>query len=91
MKLIDLMRVEELGQELCLWDTDLFEESALLELYRSLRKVDQLKVIELLMKPTGFTILAGTKDSFKKLRKRVAKNSIPKEALSEPYPRLLQV
>lgn len=46
-------------------DTGLFEESALLELYRSLTKVDQLKVIELLMKPTGFTILAGKKDSFK--------------------------
>lgn len=77
MKLIDLMRVEELGQELCLWDTDLFEESALLELYRSLTKVDQLKVIELLTKPTGFTILAGKKDSFRKLGKRVASNFDP--------------
>jgi hypothetical protein len=26
MKLIDRMQVEELGQELCLCDTDLFEE-----------------------------------------------------------------
>lgn len=91
MKLIDLMQVEELGRELCLRDTDFFAESALIELYRSLTKVDQLKVIELLTKPTGFTILAGKKDSFRKLGKRVAGNLIPKEALPEPYPRLLRV
>lgn len=91
MKLVDLMQVEELGQELCLWDTDLFPEPALIELYRSLTKLDQLKVIELLMKPTGFTILAGKKDSFKKLGKRIVCNSISKTALPEPYPRLLRV
>jgi hypothetical protein len=64
---------------------------ALLELYRSLTKVNQLKVIELLTKLTGFTILAGKKDSFRKLGKRVARNLIPIEALPEPYPRLLRV
>ena len=91
MKLVDLKQVEELGQELCLWDTGLFTEPDLIELYRSLTSLDQLKVIELLMKPTGFTVLAGKKDSYKKLGQRIAGNLIAKEALPEPYPRLLRV
>ena len=91
MKLVDLMQVEELAHDLCLWDSDLFAEPALIELYRSLTKVDQLRVIELVMKPTGFTILAGKKDSFNKLGTRIASNSISKTALPEPYPRLLRV
>lgn len=91
MKLIDLMQVEEEGRELCLWDTGLFQEQDLIDLYRSLTKSDQLKVIELIMKPTGFTIIAGKKDSFKKLGKRIEGNLIPKEDLPEPYPRLLRV
>ncbi|HXQ37469.1 MAG TPA: hypothetical protein VN843_25890, partial [Anaerolineales bacterium] len=91
MLLVDLMQVEELGQELCLLNTDLFAEPALIELYKSLTKPDQLKVIELLMKPTGFTIMAGKKDSFKKLGKRIEGNAISKTELPEPYPRLLRV
>ena len=91
MLLVDLMQVEELGQELCLLNTDLFAEPALIELYTALSKVDQLKVIELAMKPTGYTILAGKKDSFKKLGNRIAANSIPTTALPEAYPRLLRV
>ncbi len=91
MKLVDLKQVEEVGQELCLWDTGLFEEETLIELYRSLTKIDQLKVIELRTRPTGFTILAGKTDSFKKLGRRIAGNLIPKEDLPEPYPRLLRV
>jgi SAM-dependent methyltransferase len=91
MKLIDLMQVEELGQELCLWDTGLFSDETLIERYRALTKLDQLKVIELITKPTGFTILAGKQDSFKKLGKRTEGNSIAKEDLPDPYPRLLRV
>ena len=74
-----------------MWNTDLFAEPALIELYNSLTKPDQLKVIELLTKPTGFTILAGKNDSFKKLGKRIEGNAISKSALPEPYPRLLRV
>jgi SAM-dependent methyltransferase len=91
MKLIDLMQVEELGRALCLWDTKLFEEPYLIELYRSLSKFDKLKVIELSTKPTGFTILAGRKDSYRKLGSRVEGNSILKQDLPKPYPRLLRV
>jgi SAM-dependent methyltransferase len=90
MKLIDLTQVEELGRELCLWDTDLFEDEYLAEQYRSLSKSDKLRVVELLTKPTGFTVLAGRGDSFKRLGDRIAGNSIPKQDLPEPYPRLLR-
>jgi hypothetical protein len=91
MRLIDLMQVEELGQELCLWDTELFEEEDLRRLYRSLGRNDKLKVIELLMKPTGFTVMAGRGDSFKRLGERIEGNLFLKRDLPEPYPRLLRV
>ena len=91
MKLVDLMQVEERGRELCLLDSELFETEALIDHYRSLTKVDQLKVIELSTKPTGFTIMAGKKESFKKLGNRIVGNTIRKEDLPDPYPRLLRV
>jgi len=91
MKLIDLQQVEEDGRELCLLNSELFKTDALIGLYKSLPKVDQLKVIELTTKPTGFTILAGKKDSFKRLGSRLAGNMIPKEDLPPAYPRLFRV
>lgn len=91
MRLIDLKQVEELGRELCLRDRDLFEDAYLIEQYRALSKVNKLRAIELLTKPTGFTVLAGRGDSFKRLGARVAGNSIPKQDLPDPYPRLLRV
>lgn len=91
MKLIDLQQVEENGRELCLLNSELFKTEALISLYKSLPKTDQLKVIELSIKPTGFTILAGRKDSFKRLGSRIAGNMISKEDLPAPYPRLFRV
>jgi SAM-dependent methyltransferase len=91
MKLIDLLQVEEKGRELCLLDSELFKAEALISLYQSLAKIDQLRVIELSMKPTGFTIMAGKKDSFKRLGSRIAGNLILKEDLPDPYPRLFRV
>ncbi len=91
MKLIDLQQVEENGRELCLLNSELFKVEALIDQYKSLPRVDQLKVIELTMKPTGFTILAGRNDSFKKLGSRIAGNMIRREDLPDPYPRLFRV
>ncbi len=79
------------GRELCLQNSELFKVEALIDPYKSLPKVDQLKVIELSMKPTGFTILAGRNDSFKRLGSRIAGNMILKEDLPDPYPRLYRV
>jgi len=91
MKLIDLQQVEAEGSGICLLNTELFKTDHLIELYKSLSKVDQLKVIELMMKPTGFTILAGRSDSYKKLGSRTVGNMIKKEDLPEPYPRVYRV
>ena len=41
--------------------------------------------------PTGFTIMAGKKDSFKRLGSRIAGNLIARDDLPDPYPRLLRV
>ncbi|MCA1566079.1 MAG: class I SAM-dependent methyltransferase [Acidobacteria bacterium] len=91
MKLVDLMQVDEQARELCLWDSDLFEDEGLIDLYRSLSKVNQLRAIELLTKPTGFTVMAGRRDSYQKLARRIEGNMLPKEEVPEPYPRLLRV
>ena len=86
MKLIDLMQVEEKGRELCLLDSELFRTEDLISLYKSVPKVEQLKAIELLLKPTGFTIMAGKKNSFERLGKRIAGNLIRSEDLPDPNP-----
>ena len=91
MKLIDLLQVEEKARELCLLNSELFQSQDLISLYTSLPKLEQLKVIELSTKPTGFTIIAGKKDSFKRLGSRIAGNLIARDDLPDPYPRLLRV
>ena len=91
MKLIDLAQVEEYGQELCIQDSELFEEESLLSRYRALSKIDRLKIIEVMTKPTGFTLLAGPQDSFKKLSKRIEGNLISIESLADAPARLLRV
>jgi SAM-dependent methyltransferase len=91
MKLLDLMQVEEKGRDLCLLDSELFRTEALISLYKSVPKVEQLKVIELLMKPTGFTIMAGKKNSFERLGNRIAGNLIRNEDLPDPNPHLFLV
>ena len=90
-KLIDLMQVEEEARMFCLQDSELFNAEALISLYKSLTKVEQLKVIELLMKPTGFTIMAGNKDSFKRLGSRIEGNLIRREDLPDPNLQLFMV
>ena len=91
MKLIDLQQVEENGREVCLLNSELFKTEHLISLYKSLPKVDQLKAIELITKPTGFTILAGRNDSYKRLGRRTAGNMILKEDLPDAYPRIYRV
>lgn len=91
MRLIDLRQVEEKGRDLCLLDSELFSTEALISLYQSIPKVEQLKVIELLLKPTGFTIMAGKKNSFERLSHRIAGNLIRSEDLPDPNPHLFLV
>ena len=92
MKLIDLEQIDEDdGSEVTLLNSELFKTEHLINLYKSLPKVEQLKVIELIMKPTGFTILAGRGDSYKRLGSRTVGNMIPKEHVPDPYPRVFRV
>jgi SAM-dependent methyltransferase len=91
MKLVDLEQVEEYGRALCVQDSELIEETSLLSCYRALSKIDKLKFIELVTKPTGFTVLAGRHDSFHKLGKRIEGNLISIDSLTDAPARLLRV
>jgi SAM-dependent methyltransferase len=91
MKLIDLEQVEEYGRNLCIHDSELFAEESLLDRYRALSRIDRLKIIELMTKPTGFTLLAGRQDSFHKLGKRIEGNLVAIESLADAPLRLLRV
>lgn len=91
MKLIDLAQVEEYGRALCVQDSELFEEKNLLSLYQALSKIEKLKIIELVTKPTGFTVLAGRQDSFHKLGKRIEGNLVSIESLTDAPARLLRI
>jgi trans-aconitate methyltransferase len=75
-RLIDLENHEESWREFCLRDQDLFQDESLLDRYRALPKIERLAVIELLMKPNGFTILAGRRESYNKVGKRMEGNLI---------------
>jgi SAM-dependent methyltransferase len=91
MKLVDLDAVEEAGRDFCLRPSDLFPAEELKKRFDTLSRIDRFKIIELLMKPTGFTIVAGRGDSLRWLAKRVAGNAIPADALPEPDPRIFRV
>jgi SAM-dependent methyltransferase len=90
-RLLDLAQVETDARPFCLWDEDLFDEPELRERYRALSAADRLRAIELLVKPTGFTLLAGTDAALARLAPRVAGNALRTAELPAPYPRLLRV
>jgi SAM-dependent methyltransferase len=76
-KLIDLEGVEEIAGDGCLRSADLFQAEELREHFDALPRFDRLRVIELMMKPTGFTIMAGRGDSLQRLTRRIAGNAVP--------------
>lgn len=91
MKLLDLEAVEEVGRELCLRSADLFQAEVLRNRFDALPRTQRLRVVELLMKPTGFTIMAGRGDSLQRLMPRIAGSAVSVDALPEPDPRILRV
>jgi SAM-dependent methyltransferase len=91
MKLVDLAEVEEAGRPFSLWGEDLFDDEQLRELYRARPAADRLGVLELLTKPTGFTVLAGKGGSVRRLAKRVQGNAFSHGQIPEPYSRLFRV
>jgi SAM-dependent methyltransferase len=78
-KLIDLDEVTDIDNisELYVKATDLFNSTLLLERYRTICKLDKLVVIELVLKPTGFTLIAGKDHSYLKFGKRIEGNLVP--------------
>lgn len=76
-KLLDLDGVEVGAlRPLCLSMDQLLPKDSLITNYRRLNKIDRLKVIELQMEPTGFTLLAGKGNSLSRLSKRVQANCV---------------
>jgi SAM-dependent methyltransferase len=91
MKLVDLAEVAETERTFALWGDDLFRDEPLRELYRQRPPLDRLRAVELLTKPTGFSILAGRGDSLRRLSRRIQGNAFSGDALPEPYPRIFRV
>lgn len=90
-KLVDLEGVEEAGRELCLRTEDLFTAQELRDRFDALPRPERFRVIELLMKPTGFTLIAGCGRSLPRLVERVAGNAVPSDTLPSPDPRVFRV
>ena len=79
MKLVDLEgreEREEIAEELCVRDDELFESEELRARYRALGKLDKLAVIELVKRPTGYTVMAGRGASRSMFGKRLEANAI---------------
>ncbi|HEX6371105.1 MAG TPA: class I SAM-dependent methyltransferase [Longimicrobium sp.] len=91
VKLVDLGAVEEEARGLCLRSGDLFPAEELGKRFEALPRTERLKVVELLTRPTGFTLVAGRGDSLRRLVPRIAGNAIPADALPHPDPRIFRV
>lgn len=74
-RLIDLGGVEP-NSLFCLKESELFESESLLERYRRLDRRGKLRTLELRVRPTGFTLLAGRGDSCAAFGERLCANRI---------------
>lgn len=77
VRLVNLGEVHDpiLGS-LCIQVSELLASPDLQERYRALSRDDQLKVIELTLRPRGFQILAGKDQSYQKMAARMRGNVI---------------
>lgn len=84
--LVDLKSLEEAGRQFCLRTVDLFPTEELRHRFDALSPMRRLMVIELLKKPTGFTLVAGRGTSIERLKARVVGNTVPGNELPEREP-----
>ena len=71
-KLVDPDQVSEPSIRMfCLKNGDLFKSPAIEERYRRLNSGDKLKVIELITRPNGFSLVAGKQDTYKLFDRRI--------------------
>jgi SAM-dependent methyltransferase len=76
-KLVDLGEVEQGSLRYFSQTVDeLFAATSLRQRFRQLSSSEKLRVLEILLKPTGFTIVAGRGDSYKRLGARTRSNVI---------------
>jgi trans-aconitate methyltransferase len=76
-KLVDLTEVERSELRFfCQTVDQLFDKPALRQQFRTLGKLQQLRVLELMLKPTGFTIIGGRARSHSTLGPRVTGNAV---------------
>jgi len=76
-KLIDLGQVSKPSLRMfCLKESDLFQSTSIGARYRDLANAQKLKVIELLMKPNGFSVIAGRTDAYSTLDERIRGNLV---------------
>ncbi len=61
---------------LCVQDDELLPSDKLIERFKGLSKRDKYKVIELVMRPTGFAVVGGTGDSYRTLDRRTQGNVV---------------
>jgi trans-aconitate methyltransferase len=76
-KLVDLAEAEQSEFRcFCVTPDELFEKASLRDRFRELGKIQKLRAIELLLKPTGFTIIGGRSRPDTALGPRVIGNAI---------------
>jgi 2-polyprenyl-3-methyl-5-hydroxy-6-metoxy-1,4-benzoquinol methylase len=74
-QLIDVQQVEtELDFHLV--ESDFIKSEKILNLYKKCNTLDKLKIVELILKPTGFSIIAGKNNSLSQCSKRIQGNLI---------------
>lgn len=78
-KLMDLQEAAEPElREICIQASQLFGDEFVVEKFKTLDIPGKLAVIELMMKPTGFTLIAGRYDSYNQLGPRITGNLLKK-------------
>ncbi len=77
-KLIDLAQVSASSIRMfCLKNDDLFKSPSIEERYRQLSNREKLKVIELITKPNGYTLVSGRKDTYNLFDRRIQGGRVP--------------
>jgi hypothetical protein len=72
IKLIDLSHASSPGVSMfCLRNKELFESEYARDLYEKLENKEKMKIIELGMKPKGYSIISGKQDAIASLDKRI--------------------
>jgi SAM-dependent methyltransferase len=76
-KLIDLGEVERGDMRyFCQTIEELFDAPALRQRFRQLSALDKLRVLEIKLAPTGFTIIGGRNNSYTQLKQRLQSNVV---------------